>query len=55
VIEKHPSGAKAAFIFSAICGTAKAVPFQSFAFSGTTKQLGEKVSRQSLFLHRHLF
>jgi hypothetical protein len=31
--QKHPSEAKARRLFSAICGTAKAVPFQSLTFT----------------------
>jgi len=33
IAERHPSGAEAHRLFSAICGTSKAVPFQNPTFT----------------------
>jgi hypothetical protein len=33
ITEKHPSGAKAHFLLSIVCGTAEAVPFQNTTFT----------------------
>jgi hypothetical protein len=33
IAEKHPSGAKARRLFSAICGTTEVVPYQNLTFT----------------------